>query len=377
MPPAISNGWGRGIGLKIALVYNSIPPRLLLEEPLDRIAEFDCPQTIALLQQAIAVHGHDVMLIEADEDAYQKLRTSGADLVFNIAEGMRGADREAQLPAMLEMLGIPYTGSGPLSLALCLHKGKAKEILAWHGIPTPAFQVMTTPDEPLAASLQFPLIAKLLHEGSSMGLSYRSVVETPQALAERIAYLRRVYQQPVLVEQFIDGQEFTVPVLGNAPPRALPVIEVRFKGPRNITLFQPDDPVIRMLARARGQRLVSPAAFRFSNGQEEVLVRAETGEEVLVPVALTESICPAEISAALTAALQETALRAFRALECRDWCRIDMRLGADGVPHVLELNPIAGLDPTYWFPRSARAAGLDFPMLMRAILEAACQRYGL
>jgi D-alanine-D-alanine ligase len=376
-PHDISNSWGRGIDLKIALVYNSIPPRLLLEEPLDRIAEYDCLQTIAALQQAIAVHGHEVVPIEADEDAYQKLRTSGPDLVFNIAEGIRGEDREAQIPAMLEMLGIPYTGSGPLSLALCLHKGKAKEILAWHGIPTPAFQVVTDPGEPLADSLQFPLIVKLLHEGSSMGLSYDSVVETPQALTDRIAYLRRIYQQPVLVEQFIDGQEYTVPVLGNVPPQALPVIEVRFKGPRNITLFQPDDPVVCMLARARGQKLAAPVTFRFSDTQEHVLVRAEVGEEVPVPVALTESICPAGVSATLTAALQNTALRAFRVLECRDWCRIDMRVGADGVPQVLELNPIAGIDPAYWFPRSARAAGLDYPMLIRAILEAACQRYGL
>jgi D-alanine-D-alanine ligase len=363
--------------LKIALVYNSIPARLLLEEPLDRIAEFDCLQTIVTLQQAIAVHGHDVILIEADEAAYDKLRTSKADLVFNIAEGVRGEDREAQIPAMLEMLGMPYTGSGPLSLALCLHKGKAKEILAWHGIPTPAFQVMTDPREPLADTLQFPLIVKLLHEGSSMGLSYSSVVETAQALADRIAYLRRMYKQPVLVEQFIDGAEFTVPVLGNAPPRALPVVEVRFKGPRNITLFQPDDPVIHMLARARRQRLVTPVTFRFSDTQEQALVRAEAGGEVAVPIALTESVCPAEISAALTTALQETALRAFRALECRDWCRIDMRVGPDDVPQILELNPIAGLDPTYWFPRSARAAGLEYPMLIHAILEAACRRYSL
>ena len=377
MPHDISNSGGRGIDLKIALVYNSIPPRLLLEEPLDRIAEYDCRQTIAALQQAIAAHGHEVVPIEADEDAYQKLRTSGPDLVFNIAEGIRGEDREAQIPAMLEMLGIPYTGSGPLSLALCLHKGKAKEVLAWYGIPTPAFQVVTDPAEPLADVLQFPLIVKLLHEGSSMGLSYDSVVETPQALTDRIAYLRRIYQQPVLVEQFIDGQEYTIPVLGNVPPRALPVIEIRFKGPRSITLFQPDDPVIRMLARARGQRLAAPVTFRFSDTQEHALVRAEVGEEVPVPVALTESICPAGVSDALTAALQDTALRAFRALECRDWCRIDMRVGADGIPQVLELNPIAGIDPTYWFPRSARAAGLDYPMLIGAILEAACQRYGL
>jgi D-alanine-D-alanine ligase len=305
------------------------------------------------------------------------LRTSGVDLVFNIAEGIRGEDREAQIPAMLEMLGIPYTGSGPLSLALCLHKGKAKEVLAWHGIPTPAFQVVTDPHEPLADVLRFPLIVKLLHEGSSMGLSYSSVVESPQALADRIAYLRRMYKQPVLVEQFIEGAEFTVPVLGNAPPRALPVIEVRFKGPRQITLFQPDDPVIRMLARARGHRLATPVTFRFSDTQEQALVRAEAGEEVAVPIALTQSICPADVSEALTAALQETALRAFQALECRDWGRIDIRVGADGVPQVLELNPIAGLDPTYWFPRSARAAGLEYPMLIHTILEAACQRYGL
>jgi hypothetical protein len=166
-------------------------------------------------------------------------------------------------------------------------------------------------------------------------------------------------------------------VLGNAPPRALPVIEVRFKGPRHITLFQPDDAVIRMLARARGQRLATPVTFRFSDTQEQVLVRAEAGEEVAVPVALTQSICPAEVSEALTAALQETAVRAFQALECRDWGRIDMRVGADGAPQVLELNPIAGLDPTYWFPRSAQAAGLEYPMLIHTILEAACQRYGL
>jgi D-alanine-D-alanine ligase len=348
-----------------------------LAEPLDRIAEYDCPQTIATLQHAIAVHGHEVLLVEANEDAYDRLRTSGVDLVFNIAEGIRGADREAQIPALLEMLGIPYTGSGPLSLALCLHKGKAKEILAWHGIPTPKFQVVTAPEELLDIALQFPLIVKLLHEGSSMGLSYGSVVDTRSALADRIAYLCQTYQQPVLVEQFIDGQEFTVPVLGNTPPRALPVIEVRFKGPRKITLFQPDDPVIRMLARARGKRFAEPVTFRFNDTQEHVLVRTEAGAEVSVPVALTESICPANVSATLTAALQDTALRAFRALECRDWCRIDMRVGADGVPQVLELNPIAGIDPTYWFPRSARAAGLEYPMLIHAILDAACQRYGL
>jgi D-alanine-D-alanine ligase len=350
---------------------------MLVQEPLDRTAELDCPQTIETLRAAIAVKGYEVVLIEADEQAYDRLRTSGVDFVFNIAEGMRGEDREAQIPAMLEMLGIPYTGSGPLTLALCLHKGKTKEILSWHGIPTPAFQVMSQPHEPLANTLHFPLIVKLLHEGSSMGLSYASVVDTPQALAARIAYLIDTYDQPVLVEQFIDGREFTVPVLGNTPPRALPVIEVLFKGPRNITLFQPDEPVIRMLARARGQQLITPVTLRLSQNQEHVLLPTKTGEDLAIPVALTESVCPAAIPPSLAKALQDTALRAFQALECRDWCRVDMRLGADGIPQVLELNPIAGLDPTYWFPRSARAAGMDYPTLIHAILDAARQRYGL
>jgi len=363
--------------VKIALVYNGITRDMLREGPLDRTAEFDSPHTITTLREAIAVHGHEVMLVEANEDAYGRLRTSGVDLVFNVAEGIRGADREAQIPAMLEMLGMPYTGSGPLSLALCLHKGKTKEVLSWHGIPTPAFQVLTHPCEPLCAALTFPLIVKLLHEGSSMGLSYNSVVETLPALVERVTHLMHTYAQPVLVEQFIDGREFTVPILGNAPPRTLPVIEVQFQGPRNITLFQPDDDVIRMLAGVRGQRLATPLELRLSADQERALVRTEDGGVVEIPIALTASVCPAAIPTALTAALQDTALRAFRALECRDWCRVDMRVGANGIPQVLELNPIAGLDPTCWFPRSARAAGIDYPTLMRTLVEVACRRYGL
>lgn len=145
---------------------------MLLHVPLDRTAELDSAQTIETLRQAIASHGHEVVLIEADADAYEKLRNSGIDLVFNISEGTHGEDRESQLPAMLEMLGLPYTGSGPLALALCLHKGKAKEILSWHGIPTPLFRVATRPEDLADFACPFPRIVKLLHEGSSMGLSY-------------------------------------------------------------------------------------------------------------------------------------------------------------------------------------------------------------
>jgi D-alanine-D-alanine ligase len=363
--------------VKIALVYNGVTHDLLLQGPLDRTAEFDGPHTVATLREALVVHGHAVTLIEANEEAYERLRTSGVALVFNVAEGIRGADREAQIPAMLEMLGVPYTGSGPLSLALCLHKGKAKEILSYHGIPTPTFQILQHPHEPLSEALAFPLIVKLLHEGSSMGLSYASIVETPQALVARARYLMQTYSQPVLVEQFIDGREFTVSILGNTPARALPIIEVLFQGPRNITLFQPDDDVMHMLAQVHHQRLASPLTFRLSANQERALVQTEDGGVLEIPVALTKSVCPADIPATLAARLQDTAIRAFHALECRDWGRVDMRVGADGIPQVLELNPIAGLDPVCWFPRSARAAGMDHPTLMQTILDLACQRYGL
>ncbi len=347
---------------------------MLLQEPLDKTAELDCTPTIHVLRDAIACHGHEVVLIEADEEAYERLRAGGADLVFNIAEGIRGEDREVQIPAMLEMLGIPYTGSGPLSLALCLHKAKTKELLSWHGIPTPAFQVWHGPDEPLSDDLVYPLIVKLLHEGSSMGLSYESVVETEEALRRRVRYLGETYNQPVLIEQFVAGREFTVPIIGNSPARALPVVEVLFKGPRAITLFQPDDPVIRMLARAQGKRIVPADDVKLSADRRFALLQTDAGVELEVPVSLTKSACPADVPQALAEALHRMALQAYRALECRDWCRVDMRLGADRVPQVLELNPIAGIDPSYWFPRSAQAAGMSYPELIGAIIDAARQR---
>lgn len=334
-------------------------------------------QTIDTLQAAIAANGHEVVAIEAGLDAYEQLRASQVDLVFNIAEGLWGEDREAQIPAMLEMLKLPYTGSGPLSLSLCLHKGKTKEILSWRGIPTPPFQVVKVLSKLNLDSLEFPLIVKLLHEGSSMGLSYDSIAETEEKLINRIKHVMQTYEQPALIEQFVEGREFTVSVLGNDPVRALPVIEVLFDGPRAITLFQPDDPVIRRLARALGQRIADPVSYRMSPDQEQVLLRTEDGGELGVPVSLTTSVCPADIPVALASRLQETAIRVFQALECRDWGRVDMRVGADGIPQVLELNPIAGIDPTYWLPRAAFAAGMDYENLIQAIIDAACQRYGL
>lgn len=219
--------------------------------------------------------------------------------------------------------------------------------------------------------LQGPLDRTAEFDGPHTGATLR------EAIAIHGHTVTLIEAQPVLVEQFVDGREFTVPILGNTPARTLPVIEVLFQGPRNITLFQPDDDVIRMLARVHQQRLATPLVFRVSANHERALVQTDNSGVLEIPVALTRSVCPADIPATLAAALQDTALRAFHALECRDWCRVDMRVGADGMPQVLELDPIAGLAPACWFPRSAQAAGMDYPTLMRTILDIACQRYGL
>ena len=141
-----------------------------------------------------------------------------------------------------------------------------------------------------------------------------------------------------------------------------------------MTLFHPDDPVVRMLARAHGQQIVPADEVKLSADRRFALLQTDAGRELEVPVSLTSSVCPAEVPQGLAKVLQETALQAYRALECRDWCRVDMRLGDDHVPQVIELNPIAGIDPSYWFPRSARAAGMMYPELIGAIIDATRQR---
>ncbi|MGC8732131.1 MAG: D-alanine--D-alanine ligase family protein, partial [Halothiobacillaceae bacterium] len=271
--------------------------------PLDAIAEYDSPETIETLKKALESGGHEVLLLEADESIAEKLRHARPDLVFNIAEGLRGLYRESHVPAICEMLGIPYTGSDPLTLALCLDKARAKQILIYHGLVTPRAQIFWDVHDPLSPDLHFPLIVKLLREGSSMGLTPDSVADDEEAMRRQVARLLTTYHEPVLVEEFIVGREFTVPIVGNRPPRLLPIIETLFSSPRGIVFFQPDEAVLKRFPELRSK--VASAATH-------------------------QSVCPAELSPDLKAAIEETALRAYRALGCLDWCRMEMRLGPDG-----------------------------------------------
>ncbi|HSW14508.1 MAG TPA: hypothetical protein VLI06_16795 [Solimonas sp.] len=336
---------------RVALLCNLIRPELLHDGPLDLVAELDSEETLAAVEAALRDGGHEVIRVEADRHVATTLVAAAADCVFNIAERITGCasdSRESLVPALCELLGLPYTGSGVLATALCLDKPLTKRLLRAQGIATPAFQVFEQSDEVLSPALRYPLIVKLAREGSSMGLSAASVVDDEAALRQQLGQLIAAYRGPVLVEEFIEGREFTVGLLGNAVLEVLPIVEVVFDELRGINLFDPDAPV-------RAMALAAGLALPESGGGHA-------------------SVCPAAIDETLATRIRDTACRAFHALGCRDWCRIDLRLGAAGELHVLELNPIAGIDPSYLLPRAAAAAGYSYAALVNRILDLALAR---
>ncbi|MBI4866852.1 MAG: ATP-grasp domain-containing protein [Candidatus Wallbacteria bacterium] len=335
--------------MRIALVYNQRKSSNSStgDGADDRYAEWDSEETIQAIARALA-RRHDVSLVEADEDCFEKLRRNRPELVFNISEGLNGSSREAQVPAMLELLEIPYTGSDPLTLSVCLEKSRAKEILSYHKVPNPAFQVVETADQPVRVKL--PCLVKPLYEGSSKGIFNDSLVRTRSELASAVRRIVDKYSEPALVEQFLPGREFTVALLGNGDEvRILPIVEVRFD-----TLPPGVNPIYSYEAK---------------------WVWDTTDK----PLEIFE--CPANLSSELEERVRETCLRAYRVLRCRDWCRIDVRLDAKGNPHVIELNPLPGIIPdpaaNSCFPKAARSAGLDYDDLILAVTDAAIARVGL
>jgi D-alanine-D-alanine ligase len=338
---------------RVALAFNLIRSEMMTsgEFPIDRIAELDSEETIAAIESALHAGGHETVRVEADNEMFEQLRDSRPDVVFNIAEGLRGESRESVVPAMCEFLGIPYTGSGVLTTALCLDKARTKEVLVQHRIGTPRWQVFQRADDDLDDNMRFPMFVKPLHEGSSIGVSPASIVDDPASLRERVQFIVETYEQPALVERYVDGREFTVGLLGNETLEVLPIAELVFDERRGINLFDPDEPVAKMADEAGAPLPATP-------------IRHTT-------------VCPADIDTMLAERVRETARRAFRALGCRDWCRMDMRCGRDGELYVLDVNPIAGIDPSYLFPREAREAGYSYEQLINRIVDLALERSGV
>jgi D-alanine-D-alanine ligase len=306
----------------------------------DAEAEYDAPETIVAIQSAIESLGHDVVPLEANSELPHRLVTAKVDLVFNIAEGLSGRNREAQVPALCELIGIPYTGSDSATLALALDKALAKRILRQHGILTPEFQVMVNGREKLHPQIaaKFPLIVKPNAEGSSKGIAQSGVVDDEAALRVAVKELVERYRQPALVEEYISGREFTVGLLGDKRPKILPPMEICFK-----------------------DRSKARPVYDYEIKQEwEKHVWYE---------------CPAKLTPAELKAVERAARDTFTALDCRDVARIDLRMDARGAVYVLEVNPLPGLTPDYSdLVLISKAAGLEYRTLITEILAGGLKR---
>jgi D-alanine-D-alanine ligase len=333
--------------LRIGFTFN-VKPGPSAPDLDDRYAEWEDEETISGVEAALACAG-EVIRLEATDELPFRLREARPDIVFNIAEGLYGPNRESHVPAICEFWSMPYTGSDPLTLALCLDKGRTKEILAHHGIPTAPFTVVGGPEE-LDGFAAWPAIVKPLHEGSSMGITRNSFCRSRAEVRRAIEGVVARYRQPALVEGYLGGREFTCAILGNGDQaRTLPIIEINFAG------------------------LPVDALPIYSYEAKWIWDKPDEPLDIFR--------CPAEVDASLAAAIERTSLDAYRVLRCRDWARIDLRCDARGVPHVLEVNPLPGIHPDpamhSCLPKAARAAGLDYPDMILSVLRAGAARHGL
>ncbi len=336
--------------MRIGLAYNEKPdPNSALDDPAstsDAFVEWDEPSTIDAVELALSFFG-DVVRLEADPLFPQKLALARPHLLFNMAEGLHGPNREAHVPAICEFLNVPYTASDPLTLSLTLHKARAKEILASRGVPTASFALVSEVSELARVRLRYPLFVKPVAEGSGKGIFAKNLCHSRAELRERVAFLMATYRQPVLVEVYLPGPEFTVPILGNGPGAyCLPIVALDFSS------LPPGAPPVY--------------------GYEAKWIW-DTPEHQLD---IFE--CPARAPELLSQEIERVALEAYHALGCQDWCRVDVRVDDAGVPNVVELNPLPGIIPdprmNSCFPKAARAAGLSYDELIQEVVRIAWQR---
>ncbi len=305
----------------------------------EETAEFDRPDTIDAIATALGELGHEVDRIGRARQLVGRLAAGDRwDLVFNICEGLRGMAREAQVPAILEVFEVPYTFADPLVMALCLHKGLAKTVVEKQGIPTPQSLLVHVPQDVEDLQLEFPLFAKPVGEGTGKGISPASCITDRNQLQSVCQNLLTQFRQPVLVEEFLPGREFTVGLIGTGD-------ETVVLGTLEIVLLPGAEPgVYSYTNKERCEELV-----------EYRLVRPEEDSEVR--------------------RAEETALAAWRALNCRDAGRVDLRSDATGCPQFLEANALAGMHPSHSdLPMLATALGMPYRELVGRIVASAARR---
>jgi D-alanine-D-alanine ligase len=314
-------------------------------KPPDYFSEFDSQETINAIAGALKSRGHSVDCIDVEQpNLFSYFKQNRVDMVFNIAEGKSGRFRESEIPAILDYLDIPYTGSSTFSLAVALNKALTKKILKAENIPTPAFQIFSGPDQPLDPKLRFPMILKPNYEGSAKGINKNNVVHDKEELLLRAGELIGFYKQAVLAEEFIEGREFTVGILENGKAVVLPILEIDFS-----------------TCAKSGEYFYSWRMKEFQGNNE---------------LGLTPTFhCPAFLDKETEDKIKKIALQTHYAVNCADISRTDIRLSRDNIPYVLEINPLPGLDPKESnFPLMAYAAGMKYEELIEAILMNASQR---
>ncbi len=323
----------RRTALRVGLAFNM--KRIGSADGDDREAEYDPPETIEAITKAIESHGHGVVPLEANADFPRALLTSGVDIVFNIAEGIRGRNREAQVPSLCELMGVPYTGSDSATLSICLDKGLSKRLLK--DVDTPEWQVLVTGREKLRG-FKYPVIVKPNAEGTSKGITSKCVVDDEAGVREVAREIIDRYGQPALVEEYVFGREFTVGLLGERRPRVLPPMEVAFLNPS-------ERPIYDYECKQDWQRFV----------------RYEV---------------PANVTKEELRSMERACRATFTTLGCRDVARVDLRLTPAGKVYVIEVNPLPGLTPDYSdLCLIANGAGMDYRALIGDILSGAIKRW--
>ncbi len=296
---------------------------LPLDGPADAGAEFDRKETIQEIQSAIESDGHTTVFIPADANLPFALAHIRPDICFNIAEGIYGDAREAQIPAVLELLRIPYTASRVLTNAISLNKTMTKRIWRDKGLQTAAFQEFSTGFEKLSPDLTFPMFVKPVSEGTGMGMDGKSLVSDENALRDRIRWVIDSYHQPALVEEFLPGREFTVAVMGRS--------DAALFSPRPY-LYGADGFHRFPLLEVDSSASVTPGVYG------HIAKTLHTGES-----GVPQFICPAQVEEPLATCLQDMAISAHNAINAFDVSRVDIRLDRDGIPRLMEINTLPGL----------------------------------
>ncbi|MFZ5922645.1 MAG: D-alanine--D-alanine ligase family protein [Chloroflexota bacterium] len=326
--------------------------------PPDAYADYDHIETINHIRTAIETDGHTTEFIMADGELPYSLRKYKPDICFNIAEGLGGDAREAQTPALLEMLRIPYTGSRVLTNGIALDKTLTKRIWRDRGLPVAPFQEFTFGDEKLRPELKFPLFVKPAREGTGMGVDMKAKVENEAELRERVLYVISAYKQPALVETFLPGREFTVGQIGRPDAR-------RFS--RHPEWYEADGFHRLPILELRTDRSATPGIYSHA-------AKAQQLGEAGAP----EYLCPADVEPELKKKLHHFALRGHQLLGATDVSRVDIRLDAEGTPRLIEINPLPGLTPGYSdLCIQAAADGISYEDLILEILYLAAGRWGL